>query len=226
MHLPVDVLAGAGKLRDSPATHAPTLLLSVPHLIQRAQAHNPADAALSLKSRAAHGSGNTQSNNQQLGLHEQLIFFEASRGLPYDNIYQFRISYNKRTSPPTLRLLKSRATHRGFKPTPTINNLGYIRNWFYFKSQEVCAPTPFLSDPHHIRAQSRWHFAVATKNRLLQPSLYWWFWRKTIGYKSNSVLSLSLTEGLIHSNSSLIMSPHVALHQQQRPIIIRGTAYH
>ena len=128
VHLPVDVLAGAGKLRDSPATHAPTLLLSVPHLIQRAQAHNPADAALSLKSRAAHGSGNTQSNNQQLGLHEQLIFFEASRGLPYDNIYQFRISYNKRTCPPTLRLLKSRATHRGFKPTPTINNLGYIRN--------------------------------------------------------------------------------------------------
>ena len=69
----VGVLAGAGKLRDSPATHAPTPLLSVPHLVRRA--HNPADDAPPSKSRA------TQSNHQQLGIHEQQLFFGAPRRL-------------------------------------------------------------------------------------------------------------------------------------------------
>ena len=73
----VGVLAGAGKLRDSPAAHAPTLLLSVPHLVRRA--HNPADDAPPSKSRA------TQSNHQQLGIHEQQLFFEAPRTLRCNN---------------------------------------------------------------------------------------------------------------------------------------------
>ena len=73
----VGVLAGAGKLRDSPAAHAPTLLLSVPHLVRRA--HNPADDAPPSKSRAA------QSNHQQLGIHEQQLFFEAPRTLRCNN---------------------------------------------------------------------------------------------------------------------------------------------
>ena len=120
-------------------------------------------------------------------------------------------------------------------PNQTINNLGYMNNWYSLKPQEDCLTTTFISSASHttsaqvrrrfvcwnqeqpivglnplqpsttwdisetdfisslkkfalrhpfylihiicIRAQSRWHFAVATKNRPLQPSLYRWFWR-------------------------------------------------
>ena len=99
------------------------------------------------------------------------------------SFYRFRISYNehKRTILPTLLCLWNQEQPMGrVIPNQTINNLGYMNNWYSLKPQEDCLTTTFISSASHTTsAQVRRRFVCWNQEQPivglnpLQPSTTW-----------------------------------------------------